>query len=97
MTQGQRHAADSQYQRSKTKDMLETSTAYVRNTGTKTCCRQAVSEKQGQNVLQTAYIREIEPKTLQTAYISETGPKTRYRQPTSVKQGQKHVADSLHQ
>ena len=77
--------------------MLETSTAYVRNTGTKTCCRQAVSEKQGQNVLQTAYIREIEPKTLQTAYISETGPKTRYRQPTSVKQGQKHVADSLHQ
>ena len=56
-TQGQRHAANSQYQRSKTKDMLETSTAYVRNTGTKTCCRQAASEKQGQNVLQTAYKR----------------------------------------
>ena len=86
-------------------------TAHISEIGPKICCKQPTSVKQGQrhvadslhqrnrakNVLHTAYIREIGPKTLQTAYISETGPKTRCIQTTSVKQDQRQVADSLHQ
>ena len=86
-------------------------TAYISETGPKTCCRQPASVKQGQIHVADSLHQSTGPRIycrqptsehrakdmLQTANIREVGPKScwRHRQPTSETQG--HVADRMHQ
>ena len=96
-TQGQRHVADSLHQNTgpktccrystsehRAKDMLQT--AYIRTQGQRHAADSQYQRSKTKDMLQTANIREVRPKTC-----------WRHRQLTSETQGQRHVADTLHQ